>query len=84
MNKAENIRGRVDVCRMDNAFTTGDAAGLATKDMAEGIGPAVKSGLMAADAIVNGSRYHLGSIERKSFDARRLALSALTRKSYIP
>jgi geranylgeranyl reductase family protein len=78
------VRGKVEVCRIDNAFITGDAAGLATKDMAEGIGPAIKSGLMAADAIVNGSSYDLGSIGRKSFDARRLALSALLRKEYVP
>ena len=78
------VRGRVDVCRIDNAFITGDAAGLATKDMAEGIGPAVKSGLMAADAIVNGLTYDLGMIERKSFDAKQLVLSALLRKTYTP
>ncbi len=78
------VRGKVEVCRIDNAFITGDAAGLATKDMAEGIGPAIKSGLMAADAIVRNTPYNLDSIARKSFDAKRLALSALTRKSYIP
>ena len=78
------VRGRVEVCRIDNAFITGDAAGLATKDMAEGIGPAVKSGLMAADAIVNGLTYDLGMIERKSFDAKQLVLSALLRKPYTP
>ena len=78
------VRGKVEVCRIDNAFITGDAAGLATKDMAEGIGPAVKSGLMAADSIVNGSTYNLGMIERKSFDAKQLVLSALLRKPYTP
>ncbi len=78
------VRGKVEVCRIDNAFITGDAAGLATKDMAEGIGPAIKSGLMAADAIVRNTPYNLDSIARKSFDAKRLALSALTRKTYIP
>ena len=54
----------------------------ATKDMAEGIGPAVRSGLMAADAIVNGASYDLQRIARKSFDARRLAVSALLRTPY--
>jgi flavin-dependent dehydrogenase len=78
------VRGKVEICRMDNAFIAGDAAGLATKDMAEGIGPAVKSGLMAADTIVNGLPYDLDRISRKSFDARQLALSALFRKPYTP
>ncbi len=77
------VRGKVEVCRLDNAFITGDAAGLATKDMAEGIGPAVKSGLMAADAIANGSPFDLGMIGRKSFDAGQLVRSALFRKPYI-
>jgi len=78
------VRGKVEVCRLNNAFITGDAAGLATKDMAEGIGPAVKSGLMAADAIANGSYFDLNRISRKSFDARKLVLSALFHKPYIP
>lgn len=34
-----------------NAYIVGDAAGLATRDMCEGIGPAVRSGLNAANAI---------------------------------
>ena len=38
------LRGRVEVARIEDAFLTGDAAGLATRDMAEGIGPAVRSG----------------------------------------
>ena len=33
------LRGDVDVVRIDNAFITGDAAGLATRDLCEGIGP---------------------------------------------
>ena len=39
------LRGHVDVVRIGNAFITGDAAGLATRDMCEGIGPAIRSGL---------------------------------------
>ncbi len=38
-------------CRKDNAFIIGDAAGLATLDMGEGIHAAIKSGLSAAAAI---------------------------------
>ena len=76
------MRGKAEIFRTGNAFIAGDAAGLATKDMAEGIGPAVKSGLMAADAIVNGAAYDLSGISRKSFDAKRLMLSWLLRRPY--
>ena len=75
-------RGKAEVFRSGNAFSAGDAAGLSTKDMAEGIGPAVKSGLMAADAIVNGTPYDLSGINSKSFDTKRLMLSWLTRRPY--
>lgn len=53
------VRGKVDTVRIDNAFITGDAAGLATRDMCEGIGPAVRSGLRAADAILDSSKTYL-------------------------
>jgi flavin-dependent dehydrogenase len=56
------LRGRVDVVRLGNAFIAGDAAGLATRDMAEGIGPAVRSGLAAADSILTGAPYRLDQI----------------------
>jgi flavin-dependent dehydrogenase len=56
------LRGRVDVVRSGNAFIAGDAAGLATRDMAEGIGPAVRSGLAAAESILTGAPYHLEAV----------------------
>ena len=56
------LRGRVDVVRRDNAFITGDAAGLATRDLGEGIGPAIRSGLRAAQAIVAGEPYRLEDV----------------------
>jgi len=56
------LRGRVDVVRRDNAFITGDAAGLATRDLGEGIGPAVRSGLRAAQAILDDRPYELGDV----------------------
>ena len=40
-----------------------DAAGLATRDMGEGIGPAVASGLRAARSIVDGDEYSLADID---------------------
>ncbi len=52
--------------RKGNAFLVGDAAGLATLDMGEGIGPAIQSGLRAADAIAQGSLYSVDSIGRYS------------------
>jgi flavin-dependent dehydrogenase len=56
------LRGRVDVVRRDNAFITGDAAGLATRDLGEGIGPAVRSGLRAAEAILEDAPYELEDV----------------------
>jgi flavin-dependent dehydrogenase len=56
------LRGPTRLGRLDNAFLTGDAAGLATRDLCEGIGPAIRSGQRAADAIVNGSSYALDGV----------------------
>ncbi len=52
--------------RLGNALLVGDSAGLSTLDMGEGIGPAVQSGLLAAEAIQNGGPYSLDSIPRYS------------------
>jgi len=61
------LREKNKVGQVGNAFIVGDAAGLATKDMGEGIGPAIESGLMAANAISNGTPYDPNSIGRYSF-----------------
>ena len=45
----------------------GDALGLATLDMGEGIGPAIQSGQLAAEAIITGTAYSVDSIPRYSF-----------------
>lgn len=50
-----------------HALIIGDALGLATKDMGEGIGPAIQSGFLAADAISLGLDYSITSIPRYSF-----------------
>jgi menaquinone-9 beta-reductase len=71
------LRGRVDVVRRDNAFITGDAAGLATRDLGEGIGPAIRSGLRAAAAIVDGTPYRLDDVTGVSVGS--IARSMLTR-----
>lgn len=53
--------------RLGNAFLTGDSAGLATRDMGEGIAAAIHSGLLAAGAILNDDGYTLKTIPRYSF-----------------
>ncbi len=60
-------------CQEDNAFIIGDALGLATLDMGEGIGPAVKSGILAARTIITGKRYHPGAISRLSLPSMFMA-----------
>ena len=40
----------------------GDAAGLATRDMCEGIGPAVRSGIRAADVILGSGDFALDNV----------------------
>ena len=56
------LRDQADIKRIGNALVVGDAAGLATRDMAEGIGPAIRSGILAANAIVDGGHHDLGSV----------------------
>ena len=56
------LRGPVEPARIDNALLTGDAAGLATRDLCEGIGPAIRSGRRAADAILKGVEYTLADV----------------------
>jgi len=63
------LRQSVREPRRGNAFLLGDAAGLATLDMGEGIRPAIKSGLLAADAIARGGDYSVASIPRYSLPA---------------
>jgi flavin-dependent dehydrogenase len=55
-----------DRVQIDNALLVGDAAGLATVDMGEGIAPAVESGLRAAAAIVSGNAYTVAGIRKRS------------------
>lgn len=73
------LRDSVDITRLGNAFVIGDAAGLATRDMAEGIGPAVRSGINAADAIAGGTDYEVDSVSAYSLPAgwKRRALEYL-------
>lgn len=61
-----HLNQKVPRTRRENAFLVGDAAGLATLDMGEGIGPAVRSGLLAAEAILHSRNYSLSSIAKLS------------------
>jgi menaquinone-9 beta-reductase len=56
------LRQRLPTLRIDNAFLVGDSAGMATVDMGEGIGPAIRSGLRAAKAIATGQPYSVKGI----------------------
>ncbi len=60
------LRQNLAQIRKGNAFLVGDAAGLATMDMGEGIGPAIWSGLLAADAILHNTPYTFSAIPRYS------------------
>ncbi len=66
------LRQEDAVVQIDDAFLVGDAAGLATVDMGEGIAPAVQSGLRAATAIISGEPYTVSGIHQRS-----MRLSAL-------
>jgi len=61
------LRGRNKNIRSGNAFVAGDAAGLATVDMGEGIGPAIQSGLRVAESIFTSAKYSIKTIPRYSF-----------------
>ena len=63
------LRDRVEVVRHDDAYIVGDAVGLATRDLCEGIGPAIASGQAAARSIATGAEYSLGSISAFSLDS---------------
>ena len=58
------LRGNVDTVRIDNAIIVGDSVGLASIDMGEGIGPAIKSAIQAAEAISDGREYTLRTLQR--------------------
>jgi menaquinone-9 beta-reductase len=60
------LRDKKLVTRLGNAFLVGDSLGLATRDMGEGIGPAIRSGQLAADSIIDGNSYQIESISGHS------------------
>lgn len=60
------LRNPLQHAQLDNAYLVGDAAGLATWDLAEGIGPAIRGATLAAESIVTGRPYSLASVGRYS------------------
>ncbi|MEA3275081.1 MAG: NAD(P)/FAD-dependent oxidoreductase [Pseudomonadota bacterium] len=64
------VRDAVQTVRIGNAFIVGDAAGLASRDLCEGIGPAVRSALLAAEAIATGQESTLESVSAFSLRNR--------------
>ena len=61
------LRGKSTPTQQGNALLVGDALGLATRDMGEGIGPAIYSGILAADSIIHNQPYQVLAIPRYSF-----------------
>ncbi len=60
------LRGKSPKLQRGNAFLVGDALGLATRDMGEGIGAAIHSGILAAEAIIHNQPYRVSAIPRCS------------------
>lgn len=60
------LRGPDDVASCDGAYLVGDAAGVATRDLGEGIAAAIESGQRAAEAICRGRALTLRGIPRYS------------------
>lgn len=60
------LRSSQDNFQKDNVYLIGDAAGLATLDMGEGIGPAIRSGILLAESILKKTEYSIAEIGRFS------------------
>ena len=76
------LHGNVDVVSDKSAYIVGDAVGLGTRDMCEGIGPAVRSGLLAANSIITGADYSLAGINK--FSGRGIVSKILERQLVGP
>jgi len=61
------LRSPKTAVQSGNCFIAGDAVGLATSDLGEGIGPAIESGLRVADAIQSGAPYSVDRMTRHSW-----------------
>lgn len=61
------VRAPLQEVQRDTCYLVGDSAGLATRDLGEGIGPAIESGLLAADAILSGRPYKVRRMTKYSY-----------------
>ncbi len=61
------LRTASPVLQRGNALLIGDALGVSTLDMGEGIGPSIQSGINAANAIIHKTPYTLTEISSFSF-----------------
>lgn len=61
------LRQKKPITKKGEVYLIGDALGLATRDMGEGIGPAIQSGILAAEAIGQAKCYQTDPIPRFSF-----------------
>ncbi len=61
------VRGREPQLQRGRIYLAGDAAGLATVDMGEGIGPALESGRLVAQSIITGKPVRVSGIRKRSF-----------------
>jgi menaquinone-9 beta-reductase len=75
------LRSKQSEIQIGNIFLIGDSAGLATRDMGEGIGPAIESGFLAAEAILQGTKYNVRSILSYSFPPMAIIRTMLIRNS---
>jgi flavin-dependent dehydrogenase len=71
------VRNRSRQLHQHNAMIIGDAAGLATADMGEGISPAIESGIRAARAIVYSKPFKMSRVSKYSWPG--IIKSGLTR-----
>ncbi len=60
------LRGARKQLQRGRVYLTGDAAGLATRDLGEGIGPAIHSGMLAARSIIEGHSYSITPVQASS------------------
>ena len=61
-----HLRGADRPIYREKLFLIGDSAGLATLDMGEGIAPAIRSGFLAAESILNNTSYSADRIPKYS------------------
>ena len=61
-----HLRGAARPIYREKLFLVGDSAGLATLDMGEGIGPAIRSGILAAESILDNTPFSVDGISKYS------------------